>query len=63
MVQATVGALGWGQGRHQGAGLMQEMGAKRWNGMGVEVEFWSVRVSAPLRDADCNCVSEWHSGF
>lgn len=59
----TVGALGWGQEKPLGAGQMQEKGAKRWNDMGVEVEFWSVRVSAPLLDAGCNCVSGWHSGF
>lgn len=62
-VQVTVGALGWEQGRQQEAVQMQEKGAKKWNGMEVEVEFWSVRVSALLLDAGCNCVSGWHSGF
>lgn len=63
MVLETEGAPGWGQERQQGVGQMQEREAERWNGMGVEVEFWSVRVSALLQDASCNCASGWHSGF
>lgn len=54
--------LGLGLGREQLLGQMQERGAERWSDTGVEEEFWSVRVSALLRDAGCNCVSGLRSG-
>lgn len=55
--------LGSGQKRGHLPGLMQEMGAERWNGREVEGVSWSVRVSALLPDAGCNCASGLHSDF
>lgn len=44
-------------------GQTQEKGAERWSDTVEEEEFWSVRVSVLLQDADCNCVSGLRSGF
>ena len=41
----------------------QEKGVERWSDTVEEEEFWSVRVSVLLLDADCNCVSGLRYGF
>lgn len=50
------------QGREQLLGQMQEKVAERWSDMGVEEEFWSVKVSVLLLDEGYSCVSGLSSG-
>lgn len=50
------------QGGEQLLGQMQEKVAERWSDMGVEEEFWSVKVSVLLLDAGYSCVSGLSSG-